>query len=144
MLPARSRSPGEFIVGFCGLLLCLAHPAPTEASTSVAAASCLRLDQTAQALTDLHNLAPGSTATDLKERLAILQQSQQTLQADSAIASLPAMKPVSSTWSSLAKAFASLPANPTAQTAQAQVLKPMDAYRQALNVLITSITSCQP
>jgi len=144
MFPARSRSPGEFIVGLSGLLLCLANPAPTEASTSVAAASCLRLDQTAQALTDLHNLGPGSTATDLNERFAILKQSQRTLQQDSAIASLPAMKPVSNSWTALAKAFTSLPANPIPQTAQAQLLKPMHAYRQALNVLITSITSCQP
>ena len=144
MCPLRSRSPGKFIVGFSGLLLCLANPAPIEASTRVPAASCLRLDQTAQALTDLHNLGPGSTASDLNERFAILQQSQQTLQQDSAIASLPAMKPVNSTWTSLAKAFTRLPADPTPQSAQVQLLKPMHAYRQALNVLITSITSCQP
>ena len=117
---------------------------PAQASVSIPAASCLELDATAQALVDLHNLGPANPASELRNRWSTLQGLQNALAANPAIKNLAAMPQVGSSWRALESTYQSLPADSALESMHQRLLAPMQAYRQALNALITSITSCQP
>lgn len=124
-----------------GALLALASSA--QATTAVPAGSCLRLNHTAQALTDFNNLGPQTTAADARASFKLLQASEQGLQRDPALSALPAMAAVQRSWRALDQAYGQLPAGAGVGAMQKQLQSSKHAHRIALNGLIVSIT-CQP
>ncbi len=124
-----------------GALVALASPA--QATTAVPADSCLRLNHTAQALTDFNNLGPQTTAADARASFKLLQASEQGLQRDPALAALPAMAAVQRSWRALDQAYGQLPAGAGVGAMQKQLQSSKHDHRIALNGLIVSIT-CQP
>ncbi|MFZ9560607.1 MAG: hypothetical protein ACO27M_12310 [Vulcanococcus sp.] len=126
----------------CGsaLLLLSAQAATT---TAVPVGSCLRLNHTAQALTEFNNLGPQVSAADARASFAVLQASEQALQGDRAFAKLPAMGAVQHNWQALDAAFRQLPSGASVGAMHQQLQESKHAYRIALNGLIVSIT-CQP
>lgn len=118
-----------------------ATAAPT--TTAVSAGSCLRLNHTAQALTEFNNLGPQVAAADARASFAVLQASEQRLQGDAAFAKLPAMAAVQRTWQALDSAYRQQPSGAGVVALQQQLHERKHAYRIALNGLIVSIT-CQP
>jgi hypothetical protein len=127
-----------------GLLLdsfiVLAAPAAT---TAVPAGSCLRLNHTAQALTEFNNLGPQVSATEARASFAVLQATERRLQGDPALAKLPAMAAVQRTWRALDSGVRLVPSGAEVAVLQQQLHGAKHAYRVALNGLIVSIT-CQP
>ncbi|NDF61835.1 MAG: hypothetical protein EB136_02580 [Synechococcaceae bacterium WBB_3_034] len=129
-----------------GALLALASPALAStppATTAVPAGSCLRLNHTAQALTEFNNLGPQASAADARASFQLLQASEQGLQRDPALAALPAMAAVQRSWRALDQAFGQLPAGTGVGAMQQQLQGAKHEHRIALNGLIVSIT-CQP
>ena len=129
-----------------GALLALASPALAStppATTAVPAGSCLRLNHTAQALTEFNNLGPQASAADARASFQLLQASEQGLQRDPALAALPAMAAVQRSWRALDQAFGQLPAGTGVGAMQQQLQSAKHEHRIALNGLIVSIT-CQP
>ena len=124
-----------------GALVALAGPA--QATTAVPAGSCLRLNHTAQALTEFNNLGPQASAADARASFKLLQASEQGLQRDPALAALPSMAAVQRSWQALDQAFGQLPAGAAMGAMQQQLQSAKHAHRIALNGLIVSIT-CQP
>ena len=114
-----------------------------QTTTAVPAASCLRLNHTAQAITAFNNLGPQAGSAEARATFALLRSSEQALQRDPAITRLAAMPAVQTSWQSLDKAFSSLPDSASVGVMQQQLHGQKQAYRQALNGLIVSIT-CQP
>jgi len=130
------------ILGICTTLL-LAPAAGAQAITTVPASSCLRLNHTAQALTEFHNGGLQNSSADARARFAVLQSSEQSLEGDPRLAVLPGMAAVQRSWQPLNTEFRGLPA-PTEPAAMQQQLHGLkNAYRMALNGLIVSIR-CQP
>lgn len=117
--------------------------AAPSATTAVPAGSCLRLNHTAQALTEFNNLGPQVSTTDARASFAVLQASEQRLQADPALAKLPAMAEVQRAWQALDGGVRQVPSGVGVGALQQQLHGAKHAYRVALNGLITSIT-CQP
>ncbi|NDG22475.1 MAG: hypothetical protein EB126_01635 [Synechococcaceae bacterium WBB_10_009] len=107
------------------------------------AGSCLRLNHTAQALTEFNNLGPQASAADARASFQLLQASEQGLQRDPALAALPAMAAVQRSWRALDQAFGQLPAGTGVGAMQQQLQSAKHEHRIALNGLIVSIT-CQP
>lgn len=114
-----------------------------QTTTAVPAASCLRLNHTAQAVTAFNNLGPQASSAEARATFALLRSSEQALQRDPALTKLAAMPAVQASWQSLDKAFSSLPNSAGVGAIQQQLHGKKHAYRQALNGLIVSIT-CQP
>lgn len=114
-----------------------------QTTTAVPAASCLRLNHTAQAVTAFNNLGPQAGSAEARATFALLRSSEQALQRDPALTKLAAMPAVQASWQSLDKAFSSLPNSAGVGAIQQQLHGQKHAYRQALNGLIVSIT-CQP
>lgn len=114
-----------------------------QTTTAVPAASCLRLNHTAQAITAFNNLGPQAGSAEARATFALLRSSEQALQRDPALTRLAAMPAVQASWQSLDKAFSSLPNSAGVGAIQQQLHGQKQAYRQALNGLIVSIT-CQP
>ena len=139
--------PQRWLMGAaCGALVALASPAQATtppATMAVPAGSCLRLNHTAQALTEFNNLGPQATAADARASFQLLQASEQGLQRDPALAPLPAMAAVQRSWRALDQAFGQLPAGAAVGAMQQQLQSAKHAHRIALNGLIVSIT-CQP
>ena len=114
-----------------------------QTTTAIPAASCLRLNHTAQAVTAFNNLGPQARSAEARATFALLRSSEQALQRDQALTKLAAMPAVQASWQSLDKAFSSLPDSASVGVMQQQLHGQKQAYRQALNGLIVSIT-CQP
>ena len=114
-----------------------------QTTTAIPAASCLRLNHTAQAVTAFNNLGPQARSAEARATFALLRSSEQALQRDPALTKLAAMPAVQASWQSLDKAFSSLPDSASVGVIQQQLHGQKQAYRQALNGLIVSIT-CQP
>ena len=114
-----------------------------QTTTAIPAASCLRLNHTAQAVTAFNNLGPQASSAEARATFALLRSSEQALQRDPALTKLAAMPAVQASWQSLDKAFSSLPNSAGVGAIQQQLHGQKQAYRQALNGLIVSIT-CQP
>ena len=134
---------GLLIAGGSALLALAAPAAPAATTTAVPAGSCLRLNHTAQALTEFNNLGPQVSAADARASFAVLQASEQALQGDRAFAKLPAMAAVQRNWQALDAAYRQLPSGAGVSAMQQQLHGSKQAYRIALNGLIVSIT-CQP
>lgn len=149
-MPKRVRTLAQrgLLIAGGSALLALAGPVATTAAaaTAVPAGSCLRLNHTAQALTEFNNLGPQVAAADARASFAVLQASERGLQGDAALAKLPAMAAVQRQWQSLDSAYRQLPGG-TGGTGvaamQQQLHGAKHAYRVALNGLIVSVT-CQP
>jgi len=146
-MPERVRTlaqRGLLIAGSSSLLaLASATATPAASTTAVPAGSCLRLNHTAQALTEFNNLGPQVAAADAKASFAVLQASEQQLQGDPALAKLPAMAAVQRNWQTLDTAYRQLPNGAGVAAMQQQLHGAKHAYRIALNGLIVSVT-CQP
>jgi hypothetical protein len=130
------------ILGICSTLM-LAPDAGAQVITTVPASSCLRLNHTAQALTEFHNGGLQNSSADARARFAVLQSSEQSLERDPLLAGLPAMTAVQRSWQPLNTEFRGLPAPTESAAMQQQLHELKNAYRTSLNGLIVSIR-CQP
>lgn len=146
-MPKRVRTLAQrgLLIAGGSALLALAGPVVTTAAaaTAVPAGSCLRLNHTAQALTEFNNLGPQVAAADARASFAVLQASERGLQGDATLAKLPAMAAVQRQWQSLDSAYRQLPGGTGVAAMQQQLHGAKHAYRIALNGLIVSVT-CQP
>lgn len=142
-MPERVRALVQHGLLIASGSLLLAMSAQATATTTVPAGSCLRLNHTAQALTEFNNFGPQASAADAKASFAVLQASEQRLQGDPALAKQSAMAEVKRNWQALDAAYRQLPSGAGLDAMQQHLHKAKHAYRIALNGLIVSIT-CQP
>ena len=112
-MPERVRTlaqRGLLIVGSSALLALAATTAtPAAATTAVPAGSCLRLNHTAQALTEFNNLGPQVAAADAKASFALLQASPDAVPVTSSGAALVVGKLLEGTKSAALRAVRSCP-----------------------------------